>query len=59
MENQVQWMYTDRFYVFTHRPVFLIVFDTKTPVGEDCEPQYHEVGNKRITSFTIAIGKDS
>jgi hypothetical protein len=38
---------------------YLIVFDTKTPVGEDCEPQYHEVGNKRITSFTIAIGKDS
>lgn len=31
----------------------------KTPVGEDCEPQYHEVGNKRITGFNIAIGKDS
>jgi hypothetical protein len=38
---------------------YLIVFDTKTPVGEDCEPQYHEVGDKRITSFNIAIGKDS
>ncbi len=38
---------------------YLIVFNTKTPVGEDCEPQYHEVGDKRITSFTIAIGKDS
>ena len=38
---------------------YLIVFDTKTPVGEDCEPQYHEVGNKRITSFNIAFGKDS
>lgn len=37
---------------------YLIVFDTKTPVGEDCEPQYHEVGNKRITSFNIAVGKD-
>ncbi len=38
---------------------YLLVFDTKTPVGEDCEPQYHESGDKRITSFTIAIGKNS
>jgi hypothetical protein len=38
---------------------YLIVFDTKTPVGEDCEPKYHEAGDKRITSFTIAIGKNS
>jgi hypothetical protein len=38
---------------------YLIIFDTKTPVGEDCEPQYHEVGNKRITSFNIAIGKNN
>lgn len=36
---------------------YLIVFDTKTPVGEDCEPRYHEAGDKRITSFTIPIGK--
>ena len=38
---------------------YLIVFDTKTPVGEDCEPQYHQAGDKRITSFTIAIGKNN
>ena len=38
---------------------YLIVFDTKTPVGEDCDPHYHEAGDKRITSFTIAIGKNS
>ncbi len=37
---------------------YLIVFDTKTPVGEDCEPRYHEAGDKRITSFTIAVGKN-
>jgi len=38
---------------------YLIIFDTKTPVGEDCEPQYHQLGDKRITSFTIPIGKNS
>jgi len=38
---------------------YLIVFDTKIPVGEECEPQYHQTGDKRITSFTIAIGKNS
>jgi len=38
---------------------YLIVFDTKTPVGEDCDLKYHEAGDKRITSFTIAIGKNS
>lgn len=36
---------------------YLVVFDAKTPVGEDCEPQYHETNGKKITSFTIAIGK--
>ncbi len=35
---------------------FLVVFDTKTPAGEDCEPQYHPVESKRITSFVIGIG---
>jgi hypothetical protein len=38
---------------------YLIVFDTKIPVGEECEPQCHQTGDKRITSFTIAIGKNS
>ncbi|MCP4156944.1 MAG: hypothetical protein GY757_55035 [bacterium] len=36
---------------------YLIVFDSKTPVGADCEPKTHRRGNKKITSFTIAIGK--
>jgi GTPase SAR1 family protein len=37
---------------------YLVVFDVKTPAGEECQPQYHEAGNKKITGFTIAIGKD-
>ncbi|MCP4221303.1 MAG: hypothetical protein GY765_42145 [bacterium] len=36
---------------------YLVVFDTKTAVGKDCDPQYHQLGNKRITSVTIAVGK--
>jgi hypothetical protein len=38
---------------------YLIIFDPKTPLGEPCEPQFHQSGNKKITSFTIAIGKSS
>jgi len=36
---------------------YLVVFDTKTPVGAGCEPQTHQVGDKQVTSFIIAIGK--
>jgi hypothetical protein len=36
---------------------YLVVFDTKTPVGAVLYPQIHEVGDKQITSITIAIGK--
>jgi hypothetical protein len=36
---------------------YLIVFDTKTPVGEECESQYYQSGSKKITSFTVAIGQ--
>ena len=36
---------------------YLIVFDVKTPCGSECEPGYHNIGDKKITSFTIAIGK--
>lgn len=36
---------------------YLVIFDIKTQPGEVCEPQYHEVGNKKVTSFTIGIGR--
>jgi len=36
---------------------YLLVFDTRTPVGAVYEPQNHQAGDKQITSFTIAIGK--
>jgi hypothetical protein len=36
---------------------YLVVFDTRTPVGAVCKPQIHKAGDKQITSFTIAIGK--
>ncbi len=35
---------------------FLIVFDVKIPCGSECEPEYHNSADKKITSFTIAIG---
>ncbi|MCP5045583.1 MAG: hypothetical protein GY940_00310 [bacterium] len=36
---------------------YLIVFDTKTPVGEEREPRQDEAGNTKITTFIIPIGK--
>jgi hypothetical protein len=36
---------------------YLVIFDIKTPPGEECKPQYHQVGNKKVTSFTIAAGR--
>ncbi len=36
---------------------YLVVFDTRTPVGAVCEPRIHEVGDKQVTCITIAIGK--
>ena len=36
---------------------YLIIFDARTPVGEECEPQYHQVGKKKVTSFVIAVGR--
>lgn len=36
---------------------YLVVFDTKTPVGAVCTPQTHPAGDKQVTSFKIAIGK--
>jgi hypothetical protein len=36
---------------------YLVVFDTKTLVGTVCKPRYHEAGDKKVTSFTIGIGR--
>jgi hypothetical protein len=36
---------------------YLIVFDTKTDVGKSCKVESHEAGDKKVTSFTIAIGR--
>ena len=36
---------------------YLVIFDIKTKPGEECEPQYHQVGDKKVTSFTIAVGR--
>ncbi|UCH97726.1 MAG: ATP-binding protein [Candidatus Aminicenantes bacterium] len=36
---------------------YLVVFDIKTQIGEECEPRYHQAGKKKITSFIIAIGR--
>ncbi|MCP4146232.1 MAG: hypothetical protein GY757_00650 [bacterium] len=35
---------------------YLIIFDVKTLCGSECEPEYHDSGDKKITSFTIGIG---
>jgi hypothetical protein len=36
---------------------YLVIFDIKTHPGDECEPQYHQVGNKKVTIFTIGIGR--
>ncbi len=36
---------------------YLVVFDIKTQVGEECEPQQHPTGGKKVTSLTIGIGR--
>jgi hypothetical protein len=36
---------------------YLIIFDTKTPTGEECKIQRHQVKEKKITSFIIGIGQ--
>ena len=36
---------------------YLVVFDTRTPVGAVCEPQSIRTGDKHVTCITIAIGK--
>jgi len=36
---------------------YLVVFDTKAPVGTVYKPQSHQAGDKQVTSITIAIGE--
>ena len=36
---------------------FLVIFDIETRVGEECEPQSHPVGDKKVTSLTIGIAR--
>ena len=36
---------------------YLVIFDTKTPVGEGSEPHHHRVVDKTVTSFIIGIGR--
>ncbi|MCX6580651.1 MAG: AAA-like domain-containing protein [Candidatus Aminicenantes bacterium] len=37
---------------------YLVIFDARTVVGASCKPQYHKAGEKRVTSFTIGIGRN-
>ncbi len=36
---------------------YLVIFDTKTLVGEECELERHDVEGKSVLSFVIAIGQ--
>ena len=37
---------------------YLVIFDTRTPVGAACKPQYHKTGDSKVISFTIGIGRN-
>ncbi len=37
---------------------YLVIFDTKTSVGETVDFQYFPVKDKKVTAFIIAIGRD-
>jgi hypothetical protein len=37
---------------------YLVIFDTRTPVGTSCKPQYHGTGDRKVTSFIIGIGRN-
>ncbi|MCX6581826.1 MAG: hypothetical protein NT166_16780 [Candidatus Aminicenantes bacterium] len=41
-----------------YREGYLVIFDTKTRVGETCEPRYYPVGDKKVTTLIIGIGRD-
>ena len=36
---------------------YLVIFDTRTPVGAGCKPHVHQVKDYTVTSFKIAIGR--
>jgi hypothetical protein len=36
---------------------YLVIFDTRSPVGAGCNPQVHQVKDNTVTSFIIAIGR--
>ncbi len=36
---------------------YLVIFDTRTPIGTECEPQTNQAGEKQVISLNIAIGK--
>ncbi len=36
---------------------YLVIFDTRTPVGDECIPQDYPAGDKTVTSFIIGIGR--
>ncbi|MDQ1350844.1 MAG: hypothetical protein QG657_1146 [Acidobacteriota bacterium] len=36
---------------------YLVVFDTRKPVGAVCKPEYYRVGDRKVTGFIIAIGR--
>jgi hypothetical protein len=37
---------------------YLVIFDTRKPVGASCKSQYHQDGDKKVTSFTISISRN-
>jgi hypothetical protein len=41
------------------REGYLVIFDTKTPVGETIDFQYFPVKDKKVTAFIIAIGREN
>jgi hypothetical protein len=38
---------------------YLVIFDTKTSIGEPRDPQHHQAGNHTITTLTIGIHRES
>jgi hypothetical protein len=36
---------------------YLVIYDTKTPIGAGSEPQNHWQGDKTVTGFIIGIGR--
>ncbi len=36
---------------------YLVIFDIKTPVGDESDPREHHFEGKKVTAFTIGIGR--